>query len=232
MDCLTPFPVRGGQIAESTGMSKSYAIRGHVGAHFLLPPHSGPACSMVGREPFGLSTGRRAHAVHHRERVLPADVVGSRPHSGLLRPAGRVSAPHVPRRREVRHRPGGASTAWRRPEQKGRPGGDRPPAAAQAPLRGAAGRRRAHRQPDRGGDAARRPAARPTRKPSPAPATRTRRACRPGGRTWGSNLPFLFDLMLRTIYTRGQITGGELAGELAVPFASSTPSSRRCGSRR
>ena len=35
MDCLTPFPVRGGQIAESTGMSESYAIRGHVGADFF-----------------------------------------------------------------------------------------------------------------------------------------------------------------------------------------------------
>jgi len=31
-------------------------------------------------------------------------------------------------------------------------------------------------------------------------------------------LPFLFDLALRLIYTRGQLTGGELANAMAVPF--------------
>ncbi len=39
----------------------------------------------------------------------------------------------------------------------------------------------------------------------------------------GLDLPFLFDLTLRTIYTRGQITGGELANELAIPFAVLNP---------
>jgi len=39
----------------------------------------------------------------------------------------------------------------------------------------------------------------------------------------GLDLTFLFDLTLRSIYTRGQITGGELAAELAVPFAIMNP---------
>lgn len=39
----------------------------------------------------------------------------------------------------------------------------------------------------------------------------------------GLELPFLFDLTLRTIYTRGQITGGTLAHEMAVPFAVINP---------
>ena len=30
--------------------------------------------------------------------------------------------------------------------------------------------------------------------------------------------PFLFDMILRVIFTRGQLTGGEIANELAVPF--------------
>jgi predicted ATPase with chaperone activity len=34
----------------------------------------------------------------------------------------------------------------------------------------------------------------------------------------GLNLPFLFDLILRTIYNRGQLTGGELANDLRIPF--------------
>src|SRR4029079_10077723 len=34
----------------------------------------------------------------------------------------------------------------------------------------------------------------------------------------GLDITFLFDLAIRTIYTRGQITGGELAAELAIPF--------------
>jgi hypothetical protein len=34
----------------------------------------------------------------------------------------------------------------------------------------------------------------------------------------GLELPFLFDLILRTVYTRGQITGGQLATETAIPF--------------
>jgi hypothetical protein len=34
----------------------------------------------------------------------------------------------------------------------------------------------------------------------------------------GLTLPFLFDLTLRTIYNRGQMTGGELAGEMNLPF--------------
>ena len=34
----------------------------------------------------------------------------------------------------------------------------------------------------------------------------------------GLDLPFIFDLALRTIYTRGHITGGELANAMAVPF--------------
>ena len=34
----------------------------------------------------------------------------------------------------------------------------------------------------------------------------------------GLDLPYLFELALRTIYARGHITGGELANEMAVPF--------------
>jgi predicted ATPase with chaperone activity len=34
----------------------------------------------------------------------------------------------------------------------------------------------------------------------------------------GLPLPFIFDLILRTIYNRGQLTGGELAHDLGVPF--------------
>ena len=34
----------------------------------------------------------------------------------------------------------------------------------------------------------------------------------------GLDLPFLFDLALRTIYTRGQTTGGQLAEAMAIPF--------------
>ncbi len=39
----------------------------------------------------------------------------------------------------------------------------------------------------------------------------------------GLELPFLFDLAMRTIYTRGHITGGELANAMAVPFAAVGP---------
>jgi predicted ATPase with chaperone activity len=39
----------------------------------------------------------------------------------------------------------------------------------------------------------------------------------------GLELPFLFDLALRTIYTRGHVTGGELASAMAVPFAVINP---------
>jgi len=39
----------------------------------------------------------------------------------------------------------------------------------------------------------------------------------------GLELPFLFDLTLRTIYTRGQCTGGELANQMAIPFAVLNP---------
>jgi hypothetical protein len=35
----------------------------------------------------------------------------------------------------------------------------------------------------------------------------------------GLPLPFLYESVLRTIYQRGQLTGGELANELSVPFA-------------
>jgi hypothetical protein len=34
----------------------------------------------------------------------------------------------------------------------------------------------------------------------------------------GLNVPFIFDLILRTIYNRGRLTGAELAGELRLPF--------------
>lgn len=36
----------------------------------------------------------------------------------------------------------------------------------------------------------------------------------------GLPLPFLFDMVLKTIYNRGQLTGGEIAQEMAVPFNS------------
>ena len=39
----------------------------------------------------------------------------------------------------------------------------------------------------------------------------------------GLDLPFLFDLTLRFIYNRGQITGGELANAMSVPFAALSP---------
>jgi predicted ATPase with chaperone activity len=39
----------------------------------------------------------------------------------------------------------------------------------------------------------------------------------------GLELPFLFDLTMRIIYTRGQITGAELANILAVPFPVMNP---------
>ena len=39
----------------------------------------------------------------------------------------------------------------------------------------------------------------------------------------GLDLPFLFDLTLRTIFTRGQMTGGDLAREMALPFAVINP---------
>jgi predicted ATPase with chaperone activity len=35
---------------------------------------------------------------------------------------------------------------------------------------------------------------------------------------FGLDLPFLFDLTLRTIYTRGHVTGAELADTMAIPF--------------
>ena len=47
-------------------------------------------------------------------------------------------------------------------------------------------------------------------------------ACRPGGKTWGSNSRS-FRPDISTIYTRGQITGGELANDLAIPFAVLNP---------
>jgi predicted ATPase with chaperone activity len=39
----------------------------------------------------------------------------------------------------------------------------------------------------------------------------------------GLELPFIFDLAVRTIYNRGHITGGELANVMAVPFAVVNP---------
>jgi hypothetical protein len=39
----------------------------------------------------------------------------------------------------------------------------------------------------------------------------------------GLELPYLFDLALRIIYNRGQVTGGELANSMAVPFAVVNP---------
>ncbi len=47
---------------------------------------------------------------------------------------------------------------------------------------------------------------------------------RPPGR-WedlGLPLPFIFDMVLKTIYNRGQLTGGEIATELGVPFMAVT----------
>ncbi len=44
--------------------------------------------------------------------------------------------------------------------------------------------------------------------------------------TWedlGIDLPFLFDSIMRTIFTRGQLTGNEIANEIAVPFAVLNP---------
>ena len=81
---------------------------------------------------------------------------------------------------------------------------------------------RAMRQPRRR-DAARRPAADRRGGGARRPATRTCRACPTRWEDLGLELPFLFDLTLRTIYTRGQITGGELADAMAVPFAVPQP---------
>jgi hypothetical protein len=39
----------------------------------------------------------------------------------------------------------------------------------------------------------------------------------------GLPLPFLFESVLRTIYQRGQLTGGELANEMCLPFAAVAP---------
>ncbi|MCI0705595.1 MAG: ATP-binding protein, partial [Planctomycetia bacterium] len=39
----------------------------------------------------------------------------------------------------------------------------------------------------------------------------------------GLELPYLFDLALRIIYTRGQVAGGELANAMTVPFAVMNP---------
>ncbi len=39
----------------------------------------------------------------------------------------------------------------------------------------------------------------------------------------GLPLPFLFESVMRTIYHRGQLTGGELANEMCVPFAALAP---------
>jgi hypothetical protein len=39
----------------------------------------------------------------------------------------------------------------------------------------------------------------------------------------GLDLPFLFDMTLRTIYTRGQSTGGDLAQQMAIPFGVLNP---------
>src|SRR5580704_11773459 len=39
----------------------------------------------------------------------------------------------------------------------------------------------------------------------------------------GLDLPFLFDLTLRIIYTRGHLSGAELANEMAIPFAVLNP---------
>ncbi|MDB5314132.1 MAG: family ATPase [Gemmataceae bacterium] len=58
-----------------------------------------------------------------------------------------------------------------------------------------------------------------------APAVASHYAPRVPGR-WedlGLDLPFIFDLTLRTIYARGQSTGAELAREMAVPFAVLSP---------
>jgi hypothetical protein len=39
----------------------------------------------------------------------------------------------------------------------------------------------------------------------------------------GLDITFLFEMAIRTVYTRGQITGGELAAEMAIPFAILNP---------
>jgi hypothetical protein len=39
----------------------------------------------------------------------------------------------------------------------------------------------------------------------------------------GLELPFIFELTLRTIYSRGQITGSELANSMAIPFPVANP---------
>jgi predicted ATPase with chaperone activity len=39
----------------------------------------------------------------------------------------------------------------------------------------------------------------------------------------GLPMPFLFEMVLRTIYNRGQLTGSELAESLRIPFAALTP---------
>ena len=39
----------------------------------------------------------------------------------------------------------------------------------------------------------------------------------------GLPLPFLFESVMRTIYHRGQLTGGEIANEMCVPFAALAP---------
>lgn len=39
----------------------------------------------------------------------------------------------------------------------------------------------------------------------------------------GLDLPMIFDMVLRTIYTRGQTTGGDLANQIAIPFAVLNP---------
>ena len=49
-------------------------------------------------------------------------------------------------------------------------------------------------------------------------ATSTRRVCPPSGKTWDWSLPFLFDMVLRVIFNRGQISGSDIADMLAVPY--------------
>ena len=39
----------------------------------------------------------------------------------------------------------------------------------------------------------------------------------------GLSLPFLFETVLRTIYHRGQLTGGELANDMCIPFVALSP---------
>ena len=143
-------------------------------------------------------------------------------HAGLLRPAGRVPAPHVHRRREVRHRPGGARLPGAG-RGKGRPGSDRAPAAAQAALRTACSRTRS--APGTLTDGVTLLGDPPPTDEEAVPTSGNPYAPRLPTR-WedlGLDLPFLFDLMLRTIYTRGQITGGELANEMAHPVRGPEP---------